>query len=213
MSERHTCWSITQQVESEEQAKAFIEQPVPPGWKIEGQLEAAPTTGKLHVQAMLKTPQLRFSTIKKQFKTAHIEAARDKHALALYVKKEDTRVASLQQPSTPTIWEFNEMVANAIDLNDFDKYLLNVRCKDIKEHPDAMYVDREWVLTEHIYKTAKPNELLEYVDTIVMTMILNGVRGAEYMGVNPMFRSAWKHYGIALIERSVNLKAQMESEV
>lgn len=207
MSDRHTCWSVTQQVESEDEAKAFMEQPVPPGWKLVGQLETAPTTGKLHCQLMLKTPQLRFSSIKKQFPRAHIEAARDKQALALYVKKEDTRVAALQQPSTPTIWEFNMLVADAVDLNELDRHILISRGKDIENHPDAIYVEREWTLTDHIYKSAKPKEILDYIDKVVARMILSGVRGAEYMGVNPMFRSAWTKYGITLIERTENLRA------
>lgn len=210
MTERSTCWSLTQHVESEQEAAEFMLMPVPPGWKLTGQLEEAPTTRKLHLQLMLETPRIRFGAVKKQFPKAHIEVARNKHQLSLYVKKTDTRVAVAEQPATPTIWEFNTMVAHRIDTQDLNKYLLNVRHIDYTKHADAIYVDREWVVMGDIWKSVKPNEMLEYIDTVIMEFISEGVRGAEYMGVNPMFRSAWKTYGVALIERAAKEKSRIE---
>jgi len=44
---------------------------------------------------MVKTPQVRFSAVKKAFPRAHIEVARNPAALATYVSKEETRVGQL----------------------------------------------------------------------------------------------------------------------
>lgn len=44
---------------------------------------------------MVKTPQVRFSAVKKLFPRGHIEIARNPAALATYVGKEETRVGQL----------------------------------------------------------------------------------------------------------------------
>lgn len=203
MTERSTCWSLTQQVATKEEAVAFMKQPVPPGWKLTGQIEEAPTTGKLHLQLMLETPRIRFGAVKKQFSQAHIEVARNKHQLGLYVKKDDTRVGAVAQPPTPTIWEFNIMVANRVKPDELTQWLLETRMKKPDDIPNAIYADGEWYIPDY-WTSVKPNEMLDYIDIIVKELIREGVRGAEYMGVNPMFRSAWKTYGKALIERAIN---------
>lgn len=203
MTDRSTCWSLTEQVASREDAAVFMNQPVPPGWKLRGQLEEAPQTGQLHLQLMLETPRIRFGTVKKQFPRAHIEVARDKHALTLYVAKPDTRVAKVDQPPTPTIWEFNRMVADRINTSDFSIWILKQRNVSVERHPDAIYVDREWfIVGSNVWKSATSSEMMVYIDNVVSALIMEGVRGAEYMGVNPMFRSAWKTYGKALLERA-----------
>ena len=56
------------------------------GWKVEGQKEVG-KEGTPHYQLMLKTPQVRFSAVKKLFPRAHIEIARNATALAQYVTK------------------------------------------------------------------------------------------------------------------------------
>jgi len=84
---RATCWSIT------------INNPTPDdllcpsaGWSLQGQHEVG-EEGTPHFQGMLRTPQVRFSAVKKAFPRAHIEIARDEIALEIYVHKEETRVA------------------------------------------------------------------------------------------------------------------------
>jgi len=95
------------------------------------------------------------------------------------------------------------MVADRINPNEFNVWILKERDIRIDTHPDAIYVDREWhVLGSSVWKTVRPNEMLKYIDIVVSQLISEGVRGAEYMGVNPMFRSAWKTYGKALLERA-----------
>lgn len=214
MTERSTCWSLTEQVATREDAEVFMNQPVPPGWKLRGQLEKAPTTGQLHLQLMLETPRIRFGTVKKQFPKAHIEVARDKLALSTYVGKHESRVAAVAQPLTPTIWEFNKMVADSINTNELSLWILTMRDIRIDKHPDTVYADGEWlVCTDNIWKSIRPNEMLTYIDKVISQFIADGVRGAEYMGVNPMFRSAWKTYGRALLERASREKgATIKSE-
>lgn len=66
------------------------------GWGIEGQIERG-EQGTEHYQLMVKTPQVRFTAVKKMFPTAHIELARNRAALQQYVHKEDTRVEEVKK--------------------------------------------------------------------------------------------------------------------
>ena len=81
---RATAWSVT--LFNDEQKTDL-----PEGWRLEGQLEIAPDTGRKHYQGLLHTPQVRFSTVKKVYPKAHIEKCRDKAALRKYVHKAETR--------------------------------------------------------------------------------------------------------------------------
>lgn len=94
MSQRATCWSVT--INNPTQTDEYnISQARQRGWKVSGQLEKGENNTP-HYQLMVKTPQVRFSLVKKQFPRAHIEAARNVQSLMAYVSKEETRVASLQ---------------------------------------------------------------------------------------------------------------------
>lgn len=179
-TERATTWSLTQQVESEEEAQTFMAQQTPPGWRLEGQVERAPTTGKLHLQLLLKTPQVRFSQVKKQFASAHIEVARDAKALARYVHKDETRVSGVEHRATPTVWDFNLLI---VDKWDCDEFQLRASLKN--------------------WEDASTSQVMIYVDYIIGTLIEDGVRGAEYMGVNPMIRSAWQRYWKNMLYRKI----------
>lgn len=96
------------------------------GWRLDGQLEVG-KEGTPHYQIMLKTPQVRFSAIKKVFPRAHIEIARNSQALANYVNKEETRVADLpgdnnKYPSTSRffdlVWDVIEEFPNGEHFRD-----------------------------------------------------------------------------------------------
>lgn len=93
MTDRATTWSITinNPITADEENIHTARQK---GWKVEGQKEMG-AEGTPHYQLMVRTPQVRFSAVKKQFPRAHIEVARNSAALALYVHKDDTRVATL----------------------------------------------------------------------------------------------------------------------
>ena len=93
MSIRASCWSVTinNPVQTDEYNIAQARQK---GWKVEGQLEKG-ENGTPHYQLSVRTPQVRFSLVKKVFPRAHIEIARNSSALSAYVQKLDTRVAPL----------------------------------------------------------------------------------------------------------------------
>lgn len=179
-TERATVWSITQQVADEDEAKEFMARQSPPGWRLEGQVERAPTTGKLHLQLLLKTPQVRFSAVKKQYPQAHIEVARDDKALARYVHKDESRVMGVEHTATPTVWDFNGMVLEKWDCEEFEKFAKVT----------------EW-------NRATDEMAMTYVDKLIGELIESGVRGAEYMGVNPMIRSSWKKFWRQMVYRQI----------
>lgn len=119
--DRSTCWSLTinNPTDGDEECLALARQK---GWKIDGQLEKG-AAGTLHYQLILHTPQVRFSAVKKLFPRAHIEAARNKAALAQYVGKEETRAGELptSQELYPSQSKFFELVWDVILADTTDK--------------------------------------------------------------------------------------------
>lgn len=109
-TQRATCWSVTinNPTAEDEEALAKARQA---GWKVEGQLEKG-EGGTLHYQLSVKTPQVRFSALKKAFPRAHIEIARNAAALDLYVVKTESRVGKLQvaQEMYPSQAKFFDLV-------------------------------------------------------------------------------------------------------
>lgn len=94
---RASSWSVTinNPIAADEDNIAKARQQ---GWKVEGQLEKG-EQGTPHYQLLVKTPQVRFSAVKKAFPRAHIEVARNVKALEQYVHKEDTKEAELKVTS------------------------------------------------------------------------------------------------------------------
>jgi hypothetical protein len=136
MSDRATCWSVTinNPLPADDENIALAKQKS--GWKVEGQLEKG-ENGTPHYQLMVKTPQVRFGSIKKAFPRAHIEPARNVKALAEYVHKSDTKVAELpvndKYPSLTVLWDLFdiylktscEVISNDQDdrLRQFDDFI------------------------------------------------------------------------------------------
>lgn len=174
MSQRGTCWSITinNPVASDEESISLARQKS--GWTVEGQLEQG-TNGTPHYQLMLKTPQVRFSAVKKAFPRAHIELARNKEALAEYVKKEDTRVGAL--PASSELYPSSTKVLD-------------------------MY--GEWCQTykKGIYVTQDAQGLLDLFDIFIREHIEKGYQIC-HIGVNPQIRSSIKLYGCSIIVRAI----------
>lgn len=175
MTDRATCWSIT--INNPE--KTDYEIPLPVGWKLEGQLEKGEETGTLHYQGMLKTSQVRFSAVKRVFPKAHIEVARNPTALKKYVNKEETRVSTVQ--SIPTMFEYQTIIA-------------------------GKWVEDEY--TARIQRAIQNNQIpdcdaiaLRYIDSLVAADIESGRRGAEFIAINPMWRSSWKIFWRSIITR------------
>lgn len=179
MADRATCWSITIN-NPEENEIENIE--LPAGWKLQGQLERG-AQGTLHYQAMLTTPQVRFSAVKKILNRAHIEPARNKKALEKYVNKEESREKKLNniESRIPTLFEYQTIVAEKWVEDDFKKLWQNAIEK--ADVPDI-------------------NEVaMCYLDSIVEADINAGRRGAEFIAINPMWRASWKKFWRSIINR------------
>jgi len=172
MSERATCWSITINNPTEDDLVPIL----PPRWLLQGQVERGDIEGTEHFQGMLTTPQTRFSSIKAHFPRAHIEIARDKKALQAYVHKTETRVREVQQSAGLTAFALQDKVLELWDDEVFAEYF------------------REWDYADDCY--------LRFADNIVRNLIAKGLAGGvEFVAINPMWRTSWKKFGHALVQR------------
>lgn len=173
---RSNLWSLTinNPTEQDEELIALARQK---GWKVEGQKEVG-KEGTLHYQLMLRTPQVRFSAVKKAFPRAHIEPARNAHALSQYVTKEETRVSALpnSQEKYPSLSAFWILV-----------------CADIRQ-----YYDNTTVYPTRLPATVRAP--LNMLDWSVLNLIRCGYH-VESLGANPNTRSMWKLYHVAIYER------------
>ena len=143
-----------------------------PEWKLEGQEEIAPDTGRLHYQGMLHTGQVRFSAVKKVFPQAHIEACRDPVALKKYVHKTDTRAASA------TVEDYAERpkISRTKFFEDVMEYIQSAG------HDDAEYQ----IIHDDDYS---------FLTHIVNAMVEDGGDWAyTSMAVQPITRAIWRDY-------------------
>lgn len=175
-TERAACWSVTINNPTSDDISVTL----PVGWSLKGQHEKG-KEGTEHFQGMLKTPQVRFSAVKKVFPRAHIEVARNATALSQYVNKEETRVAAFGGNETPTIFQYQDIIAG--DWNDADFVAF---CGQ-----------------PHIARSGE-DPVLAYVDKLASKRIAEGAKGLEFISVNPIWRSSWKRFAIAIIERHKN---------
>lgn len=176
MSDRGTCWSITINNPKVEDYQIAL----PAKWSLEGQLEKG-EQGTEHYQGMLNTPQVRFSAVKRVFPRAHIELARNKIALAQYVHKEETRLATVD--SIPTLFEYQTQLAGSWNNEEFSKYVKEEFARADKKLPDM------------------DDLAMDYLDTLVAKDIEAGLRGIEFIAINPMWRSSWKKFWRSIIKR------------
>ena len=184
--ERATCWSIT--INNPEEVEYKVE--LPPGWTLEGQLEKG-EEGTLHFQGMLKTPQVRFSAVKKVFPRGHIEVARNRKALEKYVNKVDTRVEKVEKNESriPTLFEYQGIIAGKWDAEGYNKWTQN-------------------------FPNKSPDEVaMLYLDSLVAEDIEGGRRGAEFIAINPEWRSSWKRFWRSIIKRHERFPSAQRQEV
>lgn len=182
MTERSSCWSITINNPSDEEVKCEA-----PGYKLEGQFEVG-VEGTRHFQGMLRSPQVRFSAVKKLFPRAHIEPAKNAGALKKYVHKDETRVDVYTPSDIPTIFEYQTQVAEAWSHEEFKGFSENV----LEEHMDDC--------------------AMRYLDMLVKRDIENGKRGCEWIAINPMWRSSWKKFWRSIIKRHARPPPETPSE-
>lgn len=161
------------------------------GWKVEGQQERG-EKGTLHLQLMLRTPQVRLSSVKKMFPRAHIEVARNTTALQRYVTKEETRVAELdtqqtQYPSQQTVWEwFGSLDLTEESLrNTYNEYMWRCRNADM-----PFRSIHDW----------KPDYMLEQFDKVMAEKITEGYY-CELIAINPQIRAAVRKFGLEICSR------------
>lgn len=119
---RSGCWSITINNPTTEDLQ-FAPVCEANGWKIEGQIEAG-KEGTKHYQGMLDTPtKPTWTTVKRAFPRAHIEAARRRDLLKKYVHKEETRLAEVPSAGRdfPTMPEFALQLAQSLDISKIER--------------------------------------------------------------------------------------------
>jgi len=179
MTERATCWSITINNPTPEDVRCEM-----PGWTLEGQYEEG-AEGTKHFQGRLKTPQVRFSAVKNVFPRAHIEVARNPEALAKYVRKEDTRIAEFASTTTMNMFQAQDRICCMWNETEFKSYW--------PEKPEINWTEKDYTIRE--------DAVLRYVDKIVSKQISQGETGLEFTGINPMWRSSWKKFYRAILER------------
>jgi len=188
ITKRATLWSLTINNPTPQEVDGAL----PPGWSLEGQYEEG-SEGTRHFQGLLKTTQVRFSAVKRQFPRAHIEVARNEAALRSYVHKEETRVAEFTPVRTPNIFELQRTVA-------------------------TRWVDAEYIsIRDSLADLHKKDAVLLYADRLVDQLIRDGWRGIEFISVNPMWRSSWSRHAHAILARtraeaSADIDRQTDSE-
>lgn len=191
MSKRATCWSITinNPVASDDENVAAARQR---GWKVVGQKELG-KEGTPHYQLMINTPQVRFSAMKTAFPRGHIEIARNKTLLTNYVNKEETRTGDLPETESkfPTLAGFYKLlVPKLFNLN-----------KTLRVSTQGGWYDTANGLDHE-------QRLLDALDAGTSELIREGYH-VETLVVNPQTRSAWKRFGMDIVERTIQELSKM----
>lgn len=187
---RGTAWSLTCNLKEVSRATVdgCIDRARDMGWGVEGQLERA-ESGTEHYQLLLKTPQVRFSAVKRCFPTAHIELARNVKALQNYVHKDETRVETLKKVEVTFLtWKM-------------------VR--------DRFFT---WLITELDCESQfvrDSEQRLMYWDKFIGLSIAEGME-VDTLGVNPQYRSCiikyWDSYIRRQLDRQTDNISQTDSQ-
>lgn len=190
---RATCWSVTinNPTDCDEEQIALARQK---GWRVIGQMEKG-KEGTNHYQLMVKTPQVRFSAVKRAFPRGHIEAAKNEAALQQYVQKPETRVGSLpmKQEMYPSLQHFWQMV--------YDYWT--------RLEKDCLDANSLWEQGSVRWYNDKDDEQFDvdpmpWLDEAVRHMISGGYM-VEGIACNPSTRTAWKKYARSILERCFKL--------
>jgi len=174
---RASAWSVTCNLKtiSRSSIDACIDNAKASGWGVEGQLERG-SEGTEHYQLLVKTPQVRFSAVKRVFPTAHIEPARNVAALQAYVHKPETRVEALKSVAVSFLtW---------------------------KQVRDKFF---EWLVLNYDVQSAGvlDEERLRYWDEFIGLSIQEGME-VDTIGVNPQYRSCILKYWTSYVRRQTD---------
>lgn len=183
MSARANNWSLTMNMKNipRERCEEYIGHARQLGWNVEGQIEQG-EEGTHHYQLLVKTPQVRFSAIKKVFPTAHIEVARNVAALRNYVHKEDTRVEEIKQVE-----------------NKF------VSWKDVR---DRFF---EWIVDMGYSHLNRDDERMYRWDEFIGISIAEGIE-CDVIGVNPQYRSCIMKYWTSYVRRQLDKQTDIDTQ-
>lgn len=186
---RATCWSVTinNPTADDDESIALARQK---GWKVEGQKERG-ESGTVHYQLMVRTPQVRFSAVKKQFPRAHIEQARNSHALELYVHKDQSREGQLSDQSEqyPSLTKFWDLVIDQLDAWNCINFCYI--CNPVDERGTFW-----WKEAPVQYRRDPLNAL----DDVATVLIEQGYF-VESLACNPQVRMAWRKFYTAIAIR------------
>ena len=192
MSQRANNWSVTINMRTltKERADEFINLARQKGWIINGQLEEG-EQGTQHYQLHVKTPQVRFSAVKRMFPTAHIEIARNVKALATYVVKAETRVGTLpeQDEKYMTAQKLWDMIYQKYNI-PYDKDGWDTCTDEVR-----FYHTSDQLLLER--------DPLAWLDIEAGYLIRQGYN-IDQLIVNPAIRSFWKKFYRDILVRSKN---------
>jgi len=166
MSERGTAWSVTINNPTPDDEIDINSARQRKGWTVIGQLEKG-EEGTPHYQLLVKTPQTRFTQLKKAFPRAHIEKARNMKALETYVQKDETRIGEI-----PTS-EFHP------NLEKFWFLICNLIPRQVVSEITGTYEE----------------DMLRALDVATSRLIQKGYH-VETLAVNPQMRSAWKKFAL-----------------
>jgi len=183
---RATTWSVTinnPTAKDEEEIEVARQK----GWRVEGQKEQG-EGGTLHYQLCVRTPQVRFSAVKKAFSRAHIEVARNPTALSTYVHKEETRVSELGAPSDkyPSLNKYWDMIYAKFDV--CEKWGWDQTTSDVRFYDARMQAELEL-------------DPLTWLDRETAEFIEQGYF-VEHHVVNPAVRSQWRKFFSAILKRA-----------
>lgn len=204
-----SCWSITinnptaEDLEAWKNAKSL-------NWvkDVQGQLEQG-ENGTQHIQGLLKTEHVRFAQVKKAFPRAHIEAAKNKHALAQYVQKEETRIATIATTKVASPQIVQERLTSAVESRIFHKgfpvlYSEIIDTKGQRQWASEVQYDAdqnkfiECVRQNRTWIHAKADEL---IDEVVSALIEEGYYGIEFAIANNQVRNGYKKYISSIVIR------------
>lgn len=155
---------------------------------VKGQLEKG-ENGTPHIQGMLVTESVRFSQVKKAFPRAHIEAAKNKQALATYVQKDETRVATITPVKVGTATDVQNECLGQVQ-NWLEEHRPGKDLWDCKSE-----IETHWEL---------------FLDKAVNELIQKGYYGMEFAVCNPQVRSAYRRYfwSICIRQYEENLRQE-----
>lgn len=193
---RATCWSLTinNPTAADDEAITVARSR---GWLVSGQKEMG-KEGTPHYQLAVKTPQVRFSAVKRLFPRAHIEVARNPSALLEYVHKRQSRIGALPDPDEryPSLSNFWSLVYD--HWTRFEK-----DCID----QDALWNKGEVRFYRQSDDDAFEANPLPWLDEAVRCLIRQGYV-VEGIASNPSVRSSWKRYAREIIERCMKFNLE-----